>query len=377
MVTSPDKPEANLDGSSPGAASPPLLPGDPAPWFVARSDVNPAFKFSSLGGRHIVIAFLPSFSKGSGATVFRAMLEGVRRFGTGANALLLVTADADDDGKSVPEKVGGVRYFFDFDKRIAKMFGVVSDAEQTFRPVSFILDERLRVVAIVAKQDVAGHAAQVFTLFDRLPAIAPAGLATGQAPVIVVPHVFEPGLCRKLVEGFEADGGSESGFMVEREGLTVSAYDPNHKRRTDWNMGDTGLIAACHVRIQRRLVPELARAFQFHATRIERNTVACYDAATLGHFAPHRDNTTKGTAHRRFAVSINLNSEEYEGGDLIFPEFGQTRFRPPTGGACVFSCSLLHQATAVTKGKRYVYVPFLYDDAAAEIRASNLRFLST
>ena len=48
-------------------------------------------------------------------------------------------------------------------------------------------------------------------------------------------------------------------------------------------------------------------------TRIERYIIACYDAATGGHFAAHRDNTTPGTAHWRFAVTINLN-DDFVGG---------------------------------------------------------------
>lgn len=35
--------------------------------------------------------------------------------------------------------------------------------------------------------------------------------------------------------------------------------------------------------------------------------------------------------------------------------------------AVVFSCSLLHEATPVTQGLRYCYLPFLYDDAAARV----------
>jgi hypothetical protein len=38
----------------------------------------------------------------------------------------------------------------------------------------------------------------------------------------------------------------------------------------------------------------------------------------------------------------------------------------------VFSCSLLHEATPVTKCVRYACLPFLYDDAAAEIRRANM-----
>ena len=105
---------------------------------------------------------------------------------------------------------------------------------------------------------------------------------------------------------------------------------------------------------------------------MERDLVACYDAADNGFFRPHRDNTTKGTAHRRFAVTINLNAEDYEGGDLCFPEFGAKTYRAPTGGAVVFSCSLLHEARPVTKGKRYAFLPFLYDEAAAQVREQNV-----
>jgi predicted 2-oxoglutarate/Fe(II)-dependent dioxygenase YbiX len=61
--------------------------------------------------------------------------------------------------------------------------------------------------------------------------------------------------------------------------------------------------------------------------------------------------------HRRFAVTINLNAEDYEGGDLRLPEFDRRTYRAPTGGAVVFSCSLLHEATPVTKGTRYWSAP--------------------
>ena len=110
-------------------------------------------------------------------------------------------------------------------------------------------------------------------------------------------------------------------------------------------------------------------------TRIERYIVACYDATEGGYFKAHRDDTTAATKHRKFAVSINLNAEEFEGGNLIFPEFGPQSYRPPTGGAVVFSCSLLHEATPVTQGTRYAFLPFLYDEAGAEVKARNQHLL--
>jgi predicted 2-oxoglutarate/Fe(II)-dependent dioxygenase YbiX len=128
-------------------------------------------------------------------------------------------------------------------------------------------------------------------------------------------------------------------------------------------------------RIYWRLAPMVQRAFMWRPTRMERYLVACYDAESGGFFKPHRDNTTHGTAHRRFAVTINLNASEYEGGDLRFPEYGSRTYRAPTGGAVVFACAMLHEATPVTKGERYAFLPFLYDDVAAKVREANNQFL--
>ena len=74
-----------------------------------------------------------------------------------------------------------------------------------------------------------------------------------------------------------------------------------------------------------------------------------------------------GTAHRKFACSLNLN-DDFEGGDLRFAEFGPATYRPPVGGAVVFSCALLHEATPMMAGRRYAFLPFLYDAAGAAVR---------
>jgi predicted 2-oxoglutarate/Fe(II)-dependent dioxygenase YbiX len=156
----------------------------------------------------------------------------------------------------------------------------------------------------------------------------------------------------------------------------VEKLDHRHKRRADHHLEDEELVAHLKSRISLALKPMIKRAFQFEVTRVERFMVACYDASEGGHFRAHRDNTTKGTAPRRFAVTINLNADDYEAGDLCFPEFGSRTYRAPTGGAVVFSCSLLHEARPVTKGKRFAFLPFLYDHEAARIREQNLAFVA-
>jgi predicted 2-oxoglutarate/Fe(II)-dependent dioxygenase YbiX len=195
------------------------------------------------------------------------------------------------------------------------------------------------------------------------------------APVLLVPDVLEPELCRALVAAYDRHGGTESGIVRNDEnGRTVTAVDHAFKRRQDVTLTDPALRADLKDRIERLLAPQVRRAFQFTATRIERWLLARYDAETGGHFSPHRDNTTKGTAHRRFAVTMNLTAD-YEGGELRFPEFGPRTYRAPVGGALVFSCSLLHEVTPVTSGRRYCTLPFLHDEAAEKIRQENLRFV--
>ena len=78
----------------------------------------------------------------------------------------------------------------------------------------------------------------------------------------------------------------------------------------------------------------------------------------------HRDNAAPQTAFRDFAISINLNTDEYEGGELLFPEFDDHRYSPPAGGAIIFSASLLHEAAPVVRGSRYVALSFLSGAAA-------------
>ncbi len=137
--------------------------------------------------------------------------------------------------------------------------------------------------------------------------------------------------------------------MRDEGGRTVLVSSTSHKQRRDHEIADTALLQRLRQRIEWRLVPEIHKAMQVKATRIERYIVARYDH-TGGYFRPHRDNNQLGTSHRQFAVTINLNAEDYEGGDLAFPEFGALTYRPASGDGVVFSCSLLHEALPVHQG---------------------------
>jgi predicted 2-oxoglutarate/Fe(II)-dependent dioxygenase YbiX/peroxiredoxin len=277
------------------------------------------------------------------------------------------------------ESLPGFRVFWDFDGSVSKLYGSVPvDAKRgsqvAARRMWVVIDPALHILGVIPFQPDGSDKKRVFDFLKRLPAV---GMTPGfemPVPVIALAGVFEPEFCKTLIEQYEKHGGEESGFMREVDGKTVLVHDHYHKRRRDHLIQDPAIIKQCQARVQRRIVPEIQKVHQFLVTRMERYIVSCYSAADRGHFRPHRDNTTKGTAHRRFAVTINLN-DEFEGGELMFPEYGRRTFKAPVGGAVVFSCSLLHTAGEVTKGKRFAFLPFLYDEAASKIREDNNKFL--
>lgn len=336
--------------------------GAPAPWFTAPTPSNPTFVFSSVAGRYVALAFLPANAEVrvrvmDALAAHRAILDD-------AFACVFVVV-RDAEGIATAADARGLRWFLDADGAVSRLFGALGpDGEEN--PHWLVLDPSLRTLLTSPLE-------QTTELLDRMRSMAPPDQHAGvplHAPVLIVPRIFEPALCRQLIGFYEQRGGRPSGVMREVDGRTVGVLD-DFKRRCDADIEDPELRAAIRTRIGRRLLPEIEKAFQFSATRIERYIVACYDAQDGGYFRAHRDNTTAGTAHRKFAVSINLNAEEFEGGDLRFPEFGRRTYRPPTGGAVVFSCSLLHEATPVTRGRRYACLPFLFDEAGAAIREKN------
>ena len=357
-----------------------LLPGDPAPWFHARSSTRTDFALDVIAGRYIVLCFFATADARGKSAVAAAFTE--RDLFDDMNASFFgVSIDPADEGqRRVVGRPQGFRFFWDFDGAISKLYGAIPrDAEAVgdkvpLRRIWVVLDPTLRVLKVIPFVQDGSDAEELLNCLKSLP---PASRFAGfelQAPILILPNVFEDELCKTLIALHETHGSEESGFMRDVGGKTVQLHDHGHKRRRDHIIQDEDVIRQAQQRFNRRVVPELLKAYQFKATQMERFLVGCYSVEDGGHFVAHRDNTTKGTAHRRFAASVNLNCD-FEGGEISFPEYGPKSFRPAPGGAVVFSCSLLHAVSKVTRGRRYAFLPFIYDDEAAKIRGANSVFL--
>lgn len=354
--------------------------GEAVPLCYSATRSNPRFAFGSLGGRFTLLGFLPA----QGSAAYNAMMDpmvGAKQLFDPAKRVIALTSNAAStrDDARLTAVDGSLLVFHDQSNGLHDTFGV-SGAAHDGKPEAanstmtagwFLIDPVMRVMATFAPEDTA----QALSALEQIGEPLDHARVPTPAPVMVVPRVFEPGFCQALLDYYAAQGGEASGVTRERDGKTLVELDNSAKKRFDCMLEDETLRQAAMHRVYWRLAPQIEKAYQFKVTRMERYIVCCYDADTGGYFKAHRDNTTKGTAHRRFAVSINLNAEDFDGGGVMFPEYSDTVYNPPTGGALIFSCSILHEALPITGGKRYAFLPFLYDDAAAEVRKANNAFL--
>jgi predicted 2-oxoglutarate/Fe(II)-dependent dioxygenase YbiX/peroxiredoxin len=342
-----------------------LYVGDPAPWFRQRCIGQPGlFSFDMVAGRFVVLCFYGSASEAAARDALASVHVHQGKFDNANLSFFGVSTEVVDEGDDGLAPLPGLRHFADADGAVSRAYGVAprngATDLQALRRFWYVLDPRLRVVAVFPL-DLEGNKAALRFLLS-LPSPAAYGQQT-HAPVLTIPDVFEPDFCARLIGQHRAGGGVDSPILTEGKALT----DHGFKRRRDCRITDPALMEQTITRIFRRVAPEIRHAFQFSATRLERLIIACYDAEEKGRFGPHRDNTVAATAHRRFAVSINLN-DDFDGGSIVFPEYGPRMFRPPAGGALVFSCSLMHAVTPMTRGRRYACLPFVYDDEAAKLR---------
>lgn len=353
-----------------------LYVGDPAPWFCQKSTSSENYIFDTVAGRYVVLCFYLTMDE-LGCNMLKIVEEQRPLFDDDKIAFFGVSIDPQDlQGQRVQASLPGVRFFWDFDGKICRLYGAAPlEGDQVrIRRLWVVLDPTLRIRAIFPIESDGGDRDQVAEYLKALPPVDRFMGFPVQAPIIVLPDLFEPDLCRHLIQLYETHGGEDSGFMREVQGKTTPLLDYGHKRRRDYTIEDEELKTILQRRVNRRVVPEILKVHQFQITRMERYIVACYDGKVGGHFRAHRDNTTKGTAHRKFALSVALNAD-FDGGEVSFPEYGSRSFKAPPGGAVIFSCSLLHEVSPVTRGRRYVFLPFLYDDAAAALREENNPFL--
>lgn len=351
-----------------------LTIGDPLPWFAAPSSVNEDYHFDQLAGHCVVVVFLGSLGLAPAVALWTGLARSARELGKRHIQIVGVSQDPADPARYAQMAPNGLpTMFWDGDLRVARAFDIVHanpnvSGRYSLRPCVYLMDRGLLLAAMLDLSEIDWNPDLLLARIDEIwPPRAPVP-TSGFAPALVVPRVIDRAMCRRLIDAWQIDNG-ESGFMRSgKDGKRIGILDDARKRRRDHFLArDNPIREELKLLIQRRIIPQVQRVFHYRITRVERYCVACYDGADRGFFGAHRD-FVGSTSHRAFAMTLNLNSEEYTGGELCFPEYGPRLYRPGTGEAIVFSGCLLHEARPVTSGRRFALLSFFYSEREARVR---------
>ncbi|MFO7143465.1 alkyl hydroperoxide reductase [Arthrospira sp. PCC 8006] len=351
-----------------------LTVGDPAPWFSLPDSNGKNIVLRSHAGKPILLVFYAG-DQISECEKIACRLQDIMslcdRFDL---QIFSISLNPPSTRKTFAENHHlNYSLLSDLKGEVSTKYGAyICDGKNSntivYNRVAFLLDRNLRILKIYPLHPLEEFTQQFLGEIQDLVAQEPPRLIKMQAPVLLIPKVLDLRFCRELIHIWETQGNDESGFMKREGEKTVGYVDPSFKRRRDHFLQDGPVKNYIDSIMQRRVFPEILQAFQFQLTRRECYKIGCYDSESGGFFRPHRDNTTGGTLHRRFAMTINLNAEEYEGGCLRFPEHAPHLYKPATGDAIIFSCSTMHEATDVTSGRRFALLSFFYGDEDAEKR---------
>ena len=336
----------------------PLGPGDRLGNFALPDTAGLQRVFYlELGGGPILLFACGRASDPAQAEALAALAaaaEGLRRQGV---EILAVSADGAAANKAMAERLGLDLTVFS-DPQGTVLAHLLAPDPQGARPAfaTYALDPNQRILGRFTQPSAETQLEAAAAAFGAWAGCREPGRVLGQtAPVLTLPEVFDPALCRALIEAWEQEhheGGLSDG--------TKNVVDESKKRNLEHVIRDPALRRRVTHTLARRIGPELVKVFSYRAPyRFEGLYILSYRDDRQDFFGTHRDNLRQESP-RRFALSLNLN-DDFEGGELRFPEYGPHLYKPGAGGAAVFSCDLLHEALPVTRGQRWVLVSFFCD----------------
>ena len=234
--------------------------------------------------------------------------------------------------------------------------GMVLGQPGSLRQRVIVLDPNQRVATTFDTRPLLAAAESIGPVADGVRSNGGSGqvLHCAMAPVLVLPRVFEPDFCTQVIRLWHKGDHKDSGVSSRYGNVGVLEL----KRTEDYMVVEPMMQRAISDRLAWRIGPELIKVFAFEREfSFDAHVVLSYSAEGQHFFGAHRDNGAPTTADRAFAVSLNLN-DDFEGGELVFPEYAGIKVSPPAGAAAVFSCSVLHRALPVTRGRRFVLTTF-------------------
>ncbi len=337
----------------PTVETPALQVGDFAPYMTLPMARGRKGELQLYAGAPTALFFVPADAPAAEPFVALLMRRAADFEKAGVQAVIVAVGPMAERVRA-----GRPTVWFDRDGAAARAFGTGPNGER-----AFLLDRNLRVAAL----HTGLTASAIGAIVDRGRTLAElddrdARTIDPHPPVLVVPDAIDAELRAALLDAWQ-DGDHFQGRTGSAGGSTVRL---KRKVRTDVQI-PRDLRARIDAALVGRLLPEIEKVFGFRPTRREAYKVGCYPADGGGFFSQHRDNFEPALAHRRVAMTLNLN-DDFGGGRLVFPEYGPDGYRPAAGTAVIFPCALMHRVDPVTAGLRFTLVSFFTDENGARLR---------
>src|SRR3984957_11074654 len=182
--------------------------GDPVPWFSAATVTGGSFHLQVAAGRWIVLCFLGPADDPQARQKLAVLLRDTDLFDEDRLAAHVVLTTPPEEPLA---EIGNpaVSFLADYDRALSRSYGAL----ETSRTV--VLDPMLRAIANIAWTRLDDHLTGLRDLLRSLPHVDDAAGVPMNAPVLIIPRVFDFPFCELLVKLYDRIGGRGSGFMLD------------------------------------------------------------------------------------------------------------------------------------------------------------------
>jgi hypothetical protein len=191
----------------------------------------------------------------------------------------------------------------------------------------FVLDGNQRIVA--ARGPAPGQADWALAMLKAQPSEPPHRLSA-MAPILLLPGALDAEDCRQLLDRMPA--GDAAGGSAP--------------------LGEPALAERIGKVLLRRIGPEVEKAFSFDDFVFDSFMLGWENAIPSAGADRRREVVDPAVEGRSFSLILDLADGAYEGGDILFPEYGPHSYRPGTGGALVYAGTMLRELRPVSSGRR-------------------------
>ena len=171
--------------------------------------------------------------------------------------------------------------------------------------------------------------------------------------IVFLRGFIDPGECKYLLQSAEMRNSWHPAKVGEYEhnNLVVAVVDPEATTAEVTLDFDGGLKVISRLRTIAAAVAR--RQFGLEICTFSNTSMSRYAPGAM--VGRHRDTSTFST-ERLVTIILYLN-DDFDGGDLIFPDLGVS-YKPTCGDVAIFLSEYFHSVAMVTGGYRYCLIQF-------------------